>query len=105
MTAFIKRFLLSHAGKGTAGICLADLLIAWPDALGWMVAGYLLYWAIGHFREAFRSLDAEPAVLRAEVVPSVDPLDMATQLDMAALGTGRVPAVIVHEGLASAKAS
>ena len=88
----LKRFLLSHPGKMVAGVCLADLLIAWPPALSWIVAGYLLYWAMGHFRQSFRSLDAEPqispvaVVLRAEpaTLSEGDLLDMATRLDMAA---------------------
>jgi hypothetical protein len=102
--ASLGRFLHSHSGKGVAGVFLADLLIAWPDALGWMVAGYLLYGAIGHFRQAFRSLESrpEPAVIRAEAAPpSLDPLDVATQLDRAR-GNRRVPAVIVREGPAPA---
>ncbi len=97
----LKTFLLSHAGKCTAGVCLADLLIAGPPALSWIVAGYLLYWAVGHLRQAFRLLDAPPvppvtdrnavAVEATRGVPDrVDPLDLATGLDMAA-GAGACP--------------
>jgi hypothetical protein len=53
------RFLRSHPGKGTIGVCLANLLIVWPDALSWLVAAGLLCWATGHLRQAFRSLDGD----------------------------------------------
>jgi hypothetical protein len=77
-----KRFFSSHAGKGTAGVLLADLFIAWPDALSWMVAGCALWWAIQHFRQAFRSLDAESEPMEEVTVTAtaeVTPLDRATQ--------------------------
>jgi hypothetical protein len=94
-----KRFFESHAGKTVAGVVLADLLFSWPDLLGWAVAGYLLYWSIGHLRQAFRLMDAEDeeppvpveAAVRTEDLPGLpdgDPLDMATRLDMAARKAG-----------------
>ena len=93
----VKAFLLSHAGKGTVGVVLADLLIAWPDALAWMVAGVALVWAGKQFRQSFRSLSASPAVsMRAEVV---DLLDQATALDMAAHAVP-CPAVVVEQQVA-----
>ena len=73
----VKKFLFSHAGKGTAGVVVADLLTACPPALSWLTAGCLLCWAIGHFRMAFRSLHSGrlrtgespvAVVLRAETV-------------------------------------
>jgi hypothetical protein len=97
----LKVFLLCHAGKGTVGVVAACVFLAWPPALAWITAVYLLYWAIGHFHESFRSLDAEPqpppvaVVLRAKATPDpseVDLLDRATALDMAA--RDRLPAVI-----------
>jgi hypothetical protein len=96
----LKRFVRTHAGRGTLGVYLACLLIAWPPSLSWMVAACVLWWSIRHLRMAFRWLDAEsqpwPAafVLREGAAPALvpifagtgDALDMATQLDMAARG-------------------
>src|SRR4051812_31939127 len=96
----MKAFFNSHAGKATAGVVIADLLIAWPDLLSWLVAGYVIYWSVGHLRQSFRSLDAEQAVsVRTETAPAVDVadmLDMATQLDMASHGD-LLPVVIIHQ--------
>ena len=55
----MKAFLNSNAGKGTVGVYLAGLLLAWPPALSWLVAAVMLAFAIRQFRESFRQLDAE----------------------------------------------
>jgi hypothetical protein len=85
----IKRYLATHPGKAVIGVTLADLLFAWPDALSWMVAAYLLVWAAGHLRQAFRALDAEPgpptgAVEQQPLPAAADLLDLATALDVQA---------------------
>jgi arginine exporter protein ArgO len=66
----MKSFLHSHAGKGTVGVYLAGLLLAWPPTVSWLGAVYLLAFAVRHFREAFRQLDAaeEAAADRREMV-------------------------------------
>jgi hypothetical protein len=97
MKKFLTGFLSTHAGKATAGVVLGDGLIAWPDLLSFLVAGYLLYWAIGHLRQAFRSLDAEAALQ-----PAGDALDVAAALDIATRDKDPVPALIVPGGPAVA---
>jgi hypothetical protein len=94
----MKKFLLSHPGKATAGVALADALIAWPDLLSWLAAAYILYWAVGHLRQAFRNLDAandEP--------PPADMLDVAASLDIAARGDRRVPALVLDQPACAAE--
>jgi hypothetical protein len=91
----LKRFFKTHAGRGTIGVYLAALLIAWPPALSWMAAACVLWWAARHLRQSFRVADeSQPSPgsvpVRADSVPARpagDPLDLATQLDMAVRGS------------------
>ena len=53
----MRAFFGSHAGKATAAVYAAGLLLAWPPALSWLVAVALLIFAIERFRDSFR-LDA-----------------------------------------------
>ena len=53
------KFFLSHAGKGTAGVVAACVLIAFPPPFSWFVAAYLLRWSFDRFQAAFRLIDAE----------------------------------------------
>ena len=55
----MRAFFGSDAGKGTAGVCLTCLILIWPLVGTWLVAGLTLFFAVHHFREAFRRLDAE----------------------------------------------
>jgi hypothetical protein len=98
-----EKFLLSHSGKATAGVLLADALIGWPDLLSWLVAAYILYWAVGHLRQAFRSVDAANDESPPADVPA-DVLDVAASLDIAARGDRRVPALIALDQPACAAA-
>jgi hypothetical protein len=90
----LKRFFKTHAGRGTLGVYLAALLIAWPPALSWMAATRVLWWAARHLRQSFRLAgESQPstgsAAVRADSVPGIpagDPLDLATPLDMAVRG-------------------
>jgi hypothetical protein len=54
----MKTLLHTHAGKGTVGITLAALLLAWPPALSWMVAAAAIVFAAGQFRRSFERIDA-----------------------------------------------
>lgn len=57
----MKAFLLSNAGKGTVGVLLTCVIVIWPLVANWMVAALTLYFAVRHFRESFRKIDAEAA--------------------------------------------
>lgn len=96
----LSRYFQTHAGKGVAGVLLADLLIGFPPALSWGVAAYLLWWACGHLRQSFRLAYADAAGrqpvtatamadVSAEALAKGDSLDLATALDM-----GRRPAAV-----------
>jgi hypothetical protein len=61
MKQFVTGFLNTDAGKGTLGVILCCLIFAFPRALDWLVAAVTLHFAIRHFRESFRKLDAENA--------------------------------------------
>ena len=55
----MRSFLTSNAGKGTLGVCLCCLILVDPIVGNWLVASFVLAFAVHHLREAFRKLDAE----------------------------------------------
>ena len=93
----MKRFLMTHAGKGTAGIYLASLLIFWPPALSWMAAAAAIVFSLREFRESFRQIDGE-TVERSEA----SSVDATVTVNLAAQGESHVPAVFVEERSAQA---
>lgn len=56
-------FLLTRWGKGTAGVLLACLLLAWPPAIAYVTAVVLLVYASHQLRLAFHELEADAVVL------------------------------------------
>jgi hypothetical protein len=52
----LREFLGTHAGKATAGVCLSALIFAWPPVASWLVGSLTLAFAVGHFRQSFRTL-------------------------------------------------
>jgi arginine exporter protein ArgO len=86
----MKWFLKTHAGKGTAAVCGACILIIWPPALSWSAAVVVLYFAWREFRSSFRQIDRE--VAEQGEAESFD----ATAAVAAAATLPAVPAVIVN---------
>ncbi len=69
----MTRFLSSHAGRGTAGVLLAVLLLGWPPACAYILAVFLLAWATGQFKQAIREAeDAEAIEAAGEILPAVE---------------------------------
>ena len=78
----MRAFFLSDAGKGAAGVCLTCLILVWPLVGTWLVAALTLFFAVHHFRESFRRLDAE-----LEGTPGlIDPPAAGTALAVPARG-------------------
>lgn len=57
----MKWFVKSHAGKGTAAVYVACILIIWPPALSWAAAVVALCFAWREFKSSFRQLDEADA--------------------------------------------
>lgn len=59
MTRSFAKFFESHAGKGTLGVAVSALLLAWPPACAWILAALLLGWSSTHLRAAFEEIEGE----------------------------------------------
>jgi hypothetical protein len=57
--AVLINFIFSHAGKGVVGVAGAAFLLAWPPALPWVAACFLLQFGVRHLALAFREAERE----------------------------------------------